>query len=309
MEQLIVTNQKDLDNIPVDYDGRIIIKFGTPWNRAVINKKYKYSVVAWENSSVEARENSSVVAWENSSVVAWENSSVVARENSSVVARENSSVEARENSSVEAWENSSVVAWENSSVEAWENSSVVAWGNSQITDRTKDHNLKTSGNARIVFDPRTPKEYVDFYGFEYDPETNTAKFYKAVHAHKTLQANVYANNEIIATYPFYYEYFANHDGMPYIIGETVEPDSFDNNPEEDCGHGIHMAYKEWAVAFGAAWPDLAILELEANLDEIVVPISGRGKIRAARAKVIREVPLEECGLQGKLIARRRAQSE
>jgi hypothetical protein len=93
------------------------------------------SVVAWGNSSVVARGNSSVVARENSSVEAWENSSVVAWGNSSVVARENSSVVARENSSVVARENSSVVAWENSSVEAWGNSSVVARENSSVVAR------------------------------------------------------------------------------------------------------------------------------------------------------------------------------
>src|SRR5664280_1353532 len=155
MAEIIINTQKELDAVKIDFDGIIKI-FGV---RIIVSLKYKYrvvarensSVVAWENSSVvawgnssvearenssvEARENSSVEAWENSSVEAWENSSVEARENSSVEARENSSVEARENSSVEARENSSVVARENSSVEARGNSSVVARENSSVVAR------------------------------------------------------------------------------------------------------------------------------------------------------------------------------
>ena len=69
MNVKIVTSQAELDAIPVDYNGRIIIKFGTPSDRAVVSKKYLRSVVAWGNSSVEAKDNSSVVAWGNSQVV------------------------------------------------------------------------------------------------------------------------------------------------------------------------------------------------------------------------------------------------
>jgi hypothetical protein len=157
MEEIIVKTQEELDKIPDDFKGLIIIRGGTAWNKIYVKKSYYYRVEARGNSSVEAWENSSVVAWENSSVVArgnssveargnssveaWENSSVEARENSSVVAWGNSSVEAWENSSVVARENSSVVAWENSSVVAWENSSVVAWGNSSVEAR---------GNSSVV---------------------------------------------------------------------------------------------------------------------------------------------------------------
>ena len=54
---IIVTSQEQLDKIPLDTEKQIIIKFGTPYNRAVVKNKYRYRVEAWENSSV--------VAWEN----------------------------------------------------------------------------------------------------------------------------------------------------------------------------------------------------------------------------------------------------
>ena len=316
MEEIIVKSQAELDALPTDYDGRIYIEFGTPYNRAVVKRRFKYSVVAWgnssvvawgnssvearKNSSVEARENSSVVAWENSSVEARENSSVVAWENSSVVARENSSVEARGNSSVEAWGNSSVVAWENSSVEAWKNSSVEAWenssveargnssvearGNAQVVDEARNGAVSVSGNARIVYNPRNISEYLKHHGI--DATDGKTRLYKAVHKKKDT-------------------YVDDRDSkFTYTIGEEAHADKLDTNNQEDCGNGIHMAYKEWCVDYGREWEDLAILEVEAEVSGIVVPLGGRGKVRAEKVLVLREVPLEECGLLGKILAKR-----
>ncbi|MCH5210419.1 MAG: hypothetical protein J1F01_05580 [Oscillospiraceae bacterium] len=345
LEEITVKTQEELNDIPSDFQGRIYIEFGTFWERAVISKKYRYSVeargnssvvargnssvVAWGNSSVEAWENSSVEAWENSSVeargnssvvargnssvVAWENSSVVARGNSSVEAWENSSVEAwenssvvaRGNSSVEAWENSSVEAWENSSVEAWENSSVVARGNSsvvargnssvvangntQIVDRLVSGRIEITGNARIVYMPKTIDEYCAFYNIKHDKKKGV--FYKCVHKRED-------------------KYISDHDrGFEYRIGEKVKSDSFDNDVKEDCGRGIHIAYKAWVLDYGRNWNDLAILELEVDLDSIIIPVNSSGKIRCPEAKVIREVPLEECGTYGRILAARIKKTE
>ena len=308
MNEKIVTSQAELDAIPVDYNGRIIIKFGTPYNRAVVNKRYAYSVVArgnssvvaWGNSSVVARDNSSVVAWDNSSVVAWDNSSVVAWGNSSVVAWGNSSVVAwgnssvvaRDNSSVVARDNSSVVARGNSSVEAWGNSSVVARGNSsvvardnsQIVDVERRGNVKTSGNARVVYNPNSITVWAD--GNDIPIIDGKIKLYKAVHKRNTVYVSDWDRD-------FFYE-----------IGEMAVANGFTADPEEDCGQGIHMATVSWACAYAQSWDDIALLELEADAAEIVVPLYETGKVRAPKAKVLREVPLEEAGLLGKMIAKR-----
>ena len=309
MNEKIVTSQAELDAIPVDYNGRIIIKFGTPAKRAVVNKKYlrsveargnssvvawgNSSVVAWGNSSVVARGNSSVVAWGNSSVEAWENSSVVAWENSSVVAWGNSSVVARGNSSVEAWENSSVVARGNSSVEAWENSSVVAWGNSsvvargnsQVVDAHRRGNIKVSGNARIVYNPDNITDWASANGITITD--GKIRLYKAVHKRDGKYVADWDNDFI------------------YTIGAVAEANGFTTNPAEDCGQGIHMATLGWSAVYGRGWGDIALLELEADADEIVVPLYETGKVRAPKALVIREVPLEEAGIMGKILAKRR----
>ena len=286
LSEITVKNQAELDMIPEDFKGVIYIEFGTYFTPAVVRHKYFRRVVARGNSSVEAWENSSVEAWENSSVVARGNSSVVARGNSSVEAWENSSVEAWGNSSVEAWENSSVEARENSSVVARGNSSVVALGNSQIVNRLSGGRINISGNARVVYMPKTIIEYCDFYGLEHDKKTG--RFFKCVHK---------VNGR----------YLADKDGsFEYAIGEKAIPDAFDDNPLEDCGHGIHVAYLDWVLDYGRNWSDIAIIEVEAKLKDIVVPQSAVGKVRCKEVTVIREVPLEECGLFGKMLAKRRA---
>ena len=225
---------------------------------------------------VNKRYKGYVEAMENSSVEAWENSSVVARGNSSVVARENSYVEAMENSYVEAMENSYVEAWENSSVEGN--------GNAQIVDNLTNGKIHISGNVRIVHNPKTIDEYCAFHGIKHSE--NKVKLYKAVHKKDN-------------------RYFSDYDiNFEYAIGKSIKADNFDNNVLEDCGYGIHLSHKEWAVDFGREWSDLAILECEADMDGIVVPVSGAGKVRTPKVKVIREVPLEECGLLGKIIQKR-----
>lgn len=213
MKEIIVKSQSELDVLPVDFDGRIIIKFGTPYNRAVVNLRFKYSV------------------------------------------------------------------------EARENSSVVAWGNTQVVDCTNKHDITTNGNARIVYNPRNITEYLSHY--EIQQSDGKVRLYKAVHKR---------NGRYVSDRIGYFE---------YTIGETAIADGLTTDPYVDCGHGIHIAHKEWALDFGKDWRDIAILEVEADVSGIVVPLNGYGKVRTDKVLVIREVPLEECGLLGKFLAKKR----
>ena len=224
MKGKIVKTQAELDEA-VDFDGRVIIKFGTPYNRAIVRRAYKYSVVAWGNSSVEA----------------------------------------------------------------WENSSVEARGNVQICDRSIAHTLTVGGNARIVYDPRDIKEYIDFYGLKETEET--AFLFKAVHKR---------NGKYVSDY---------NSGFEYTIGAEAEADGINTDTAIECGRGIHMAYAEWCVAYGKDWGDLAILELEVEKSSVIVPFGGGGKVRALKVKVVREVPLTECGLLGKRLANRKGKKK
>lgn len=200
------------------------------------------------------------MAWDNSSVVAWGNSSVVARGNSSV----------------EAWENSFVVARENSSV--------VAAGNTQVVECSAKCRIEITGNARIVYNPKTINEYCDFYGLQHDKKTGL--FYMAVHKTDTVYTSDY------------------NRAFTYEIGAVVKSNDFDSDPSAECGCGIHAAHIGLALDYGRGWKDLAVLEVEAELDSIVIPTYGNGKVRAPEIKVIREVPLEECGAFGKILKKR-----
>ena len=278
LKEITVRSQTELDAIPEDYKGRICIEFGTQDEPAVVNRRYYYSVIARNNSSVVARDNSSVVAFDKSSVVAWDKSSVVAWDKSSVVAWEYSSVVARNNSSVVAWEYSSVVAWAYSSV--------VARGNTQVNQKSTSPKIKTSGNARIVYDPKNTNEYIDFYGIKH---TKTqATLYKAVH-------------KIDGHYVSHYD-----KSVEYEIGKIIKAE-IDPNTSKTCGRGIHISHLNWALTFGSKWDDLAILEVTTRIDDIVCPKNTDGKVRTSRVKVIREVPLGECGVYGKILANRRKQ--
>lgn len=205
MSEITVTTQQQLDNLPRDYHGRIYIKFGTPYDKAIVRRKYDFA-------------------------------------------------------------------------------SVEAWGNSQISPKSDTSKIKTSGNARIVRDPCSIDEYVDFYGIE--NSNGKAKLFKAVRKRDGLYRSDWDSD------------------FMYTIGKSVVADGFCTDPNEDCGNGIHMAYLSWCLAYGSCWPDLAILEVEVDMNTVVVPKYGSGKVRAPSCKVIREVPLEECGLYGKILARR-----
>ena len=190
-----------------------------------------------------------------------------------------------------AWENSSVVAYENSSVVARGNSSVEAKGNAQVVDLMKGRGgrVEITGNARVVYMPKTIEEYCSFYGIKHDKKTG--RFFKAVHKKDGV-------------------YFSNHDSdFVYMIGETVAADLLDTDPTDDCGNGIHIAYLSWVIDFGRSWDDLAILEVEADLRGIIMPNGCPGKVRCAEVTVVREVPLDECGVYGKILSKRRKNME
>ena len=242
---ITVKSQAELDRIPLDCNEVIYIEFGTYFNPAIVRNKYKYSVVARENSSVEARENSSVEAWGNSSVVAWGNSSVV----------------------------------------AWGNSSVEANANVQVVDRLCGGRISLYGNARKVYMPKCINEFMDFYGIKHDKKK--AVFYKAV---RKIDGVLVSDRDNDFVYP---------------IGEKVKEPNCDLDVNESCGEGIHISHLAWALDYGKDWGNLAIIELEVKIDNIVMPINTNGKVRTPEAVVLRELPLEECGVFGKILARRR----
>ena len=319
MNEIIVKTQEELDNVPMDYHGRIIIKFGMWLDPAVLKKSYDYaravlrdnaSAVLRDNARAELRDNASAELRDNASAVLWDNASAVLRDNARAELRDNASAVLWDNASAELWNNASAVLWDNASAvlrdnaravlrdnasavlrdnasaELWDNASAEASGNAQIVDVCRSGRASISWNARVVYLPQSLEEFISHYGIKGDGEIT---LYKAVHKH----------NE---------QYFSDYDDeFEYRIGETAVPDNgFDDDAHEKCGAGINMAPLHWCLDYGRKWSDLAILEMTALREDVVVPMNTDGKVRARKAKVVREVPLSECGIYGEILAKRRA---
>ena len=155
----------------------------------------------------------------------------------------------------------------------------------QVVDKLlSEGSIQLSGNARKVCMPKNIEEFMDFYGIKHDKMT--AIFYKAVHRQGD-------------------EYVSDYDtNFKYEIGKLITEPKCSVDTTDVCGEGIHISHLDWALNFGKDWENLAILELEVAIKDIVMPINSDGKVRTSKAKVIREVPLSDCGLYGKILTRK-----
>ena len=305
-KEIIVTTQEEMDAIPSGYTGCISIKTNDiitvvrtyPQRVAV---KENSHVIAMGNSDIAATDNSIVEAYERSSVYAWRNSTVIAYDNSYVCSRGNGKIFANGNSTVEAWGYGEITATEHSIVDAFvgyntihaeEYSSVwvhcmdvpiTATGKSRIINNVFNTNIKLSGDAYVVSRPETIQEFMNFYGVAHD-KTN-ATLYKVVRK---------VNGK----------YVSDHcPDFEYVVGE-YKSEKCDPDITKICASGIHIAPLDKALKLGQDWDNIAVLEVETNIFDIIIPMYHNGKVRTSKVKVIREVPLNECGILGKVLADR-----
>jgi hypothetical protein len=145
MKTIEVLDQAQLDCVPDDFEGLIIIKGNVSLSRVWESAH----VVAREFAHVVARGSAHVVARESAHVVAWESAHVVARESAHVEAWESAHVVARESAHVEAGESAHVEAGESAHVVAWESAHVVAWGFAHVVAREFAH-VVARGSAHVV---------------------------------------------------------------------------------------------------------------------------------------------------------------
>lgn len=272
MKEIIVHTQEELDAIPKDCKDIISVKSE---NKIVVSNRYCYDVRVYDSTNVTACGLASVVACSSANVDAYDFASIVAYGFASVAAYDSASVV--------AYGFASVAAYGSASVAAYGFASVVACDNCQVLNINGNCKIQVSGNARIVYPPKTVNEFLDYYGIKHTD--GKATLYKAVHKSET-------------------GYFANYNkDFTYHIGETIK-EKCDSNVNLECSSGIHVACLNWALRFGASFDDLAILEVVTDIDKIVVPKNTDGKVRTSEVYVVREVPLEECGALGNIIARR-----
>ena len=248
------------------------------WDNARAELRDNARAVLRDNARAELWGSASAELWGSASAELWDSARAVLRDNARAVLRDSASAELRDNARAELRDNARAELWGNASAELW--------GNAQIVDVCRSGRASVSGNARVVYLPQSLEEFISHYGIKGDGEIT---LYKAVHK----------NNE---------KYFSDFDnGFEYRIGEIAVPDNgFDDDVHENCGAGINMAPLHWCLDYGREWDDLAILEMTALREDVVVPMNTAGKVRARKAKVVREVPLSECGIYGEILAKRRA---
>lgn len=95
------------------------------------------------------------------------------------------------------------------------------------------------------------------------------------------------------------KYISDRDGnMEFVIGEWKEEKDMDTDPDKVAVKGLHVASMEFAQKFGDCWNDVAILEVETNIHDVIIP-DAKDQVRTSRFRVVREVPFEEMGDWGK----------
>ena len=83
-------------------------------------------------------------------------------------------------------------------------------------------------------------------------DTVTVRYYKAVHKRNG-------------------RYMSGWDGKTeYHVGEWVEAET-DGEPDRVAVKGLHVASLEFAVNYGKGWKDAAILEVETDIHDVIVP--------------------------------------
>lgn len=330
--EITVKTQKELDRIPDDFKGFIYVDSNRD-TEILISKNYlgevrvindarvkvisDAHVCAYHNTLVKAFDSAYVVANDVAKVFVCDNTLIEATDRSCVVARDATMVSARNNSKVYAFDNSTIYAQDNSHVEAADDSNVEATGLSRITARNRSHVIATNwstvvakdsskveakgsaqiiklsdntklkiskfSNARIVQLPKSIIEFLDFEGIKH---TNT----------KAIMYKVVCKIDG--------KYVSDYDkSFCYEIGK-IKKEICDPNLNKLCASGIHVASLSWALNYSEAIFDAAILEVETNIADIVLPTNSDGKVRTSRVKVLREVPFEECGVYGKILAKR-----
>ena len=143
-----------------------------------------------------------------------------------------------------------------------------------IVSYYNDKNVKLEclkGTTVVIlsrFEP-TFKGYSETYPMEV--KGDKVILYKTVH--KTLDGKYLANYNML---------------FEYKINEFSE-EKCDIDINNECSYGIHISHKMWALKFGT-WDNVALLELEVDINDIIIPKACGGKVRTSKAKVLREVP-------------------
>lgn len=130
-----VSTQAELNAVPADYEGRVIVNFGTEEAPAQIAQKYVQPVLVPNRFVATARNDSNVQAGENASIYAFDNSHVVGYGSSYIEISDSCRAELYEQSVCNAFGTSAVSAHDTASIAAVDESTVEAHGSSNVDAR------------------------------------------------------------------------------------------------------------------------------------------------------------------------------
>ena len=282
--EIVATTQKELDAIPIDYMGRIVIRGVEP---ITVTKNYNWRVEVRGDSKVTAEAGTCISAEDNSFVVA-KNASVRAKGHSIVIAKGRSNVIARDNSSIVANDKSSISAWDHATVEARgytkvysaDYAQVETWESSKIDD---DKYTTTYMSAK----PNQICSY-SYYNKVYPYREN---IFDAAHIKdgRTLKSK---HKFFIPTHKDAQgRYFSANQEFEYKLGETVEQDR------------ITVWCTERVFRFSLGWKDFALLEVQSELSDIFLPETVTDILYTSKIKVLREVSIESVSISGRIFAK------
>jgi hypothetical protein len=275
MSEIIVKTQKELDEIPLNYNGYIYIEGGTYSDPLILKVRFKQAYIYVRGQAVISMSDSSTVeSMSGSSTVKsmYDSSTVKSMYGSSTVESMSGS------STVESMYDSSTVEsmYCEAMVSACGTNKITCHGNNiiRIKERNKDKvSLVMNNESHLIIIPEFKPTFEDYRKrYPIEVKDGIAKMYKAVKSDDG--------------------YFAKND-YEYKIGEKHEHEC-DQQKDDSCSFGLHVSHKQWAINFGSSYGDkLALLECEVPIDKIVVCKDCDGKVRTSELVVIREVPKEE----------------
>ena len=267
MNQLIIHNQKELDDIPLDYEGYIYIEGGTKDNPLNLKTDFQRAEVIVRGKAYLENVSGSAQIRSISGSAQIRSISGSAQIRSVYDSAQIGSVSgsAQINLSGEAM------------VSACSAKKIICSGYNIVKIRKSDRknvNLVMNKTSTLVIIPDFKPIFTEFSKrYPVEIKGKNTLLYKAVHKKDN-------------------RYFSENDkDFEYEIGKEYTRKVVKNN--ESCGQGLHLAFKGWAVGFGANWEDMVLLECETATKDIYIAPDCDGKVRTKKLKVLREVPKEE----------------
>jgi hypothetical protein len=208
MKEIVVTNQIEMDAVPKDFDGLVIIKVGTPVDPINVSTSSGSATVrASGSATVRASGSATVYASGSATVYASGSATVRASDSATVYAFDSATVYASDSATVRASGSATVRA----------SGSATVYASKWAIVRTHRGHKGTATGGIIVTDPAilTASDWCEYHGVTV--KDGVAIVYKAVR-----------------------DDYKSQYGLLYPVGGSAEATDWDGG-EKECGGGLHFS--------------------------------------------------------------------